>query len=72
MNPIIFCLHPLQDKQIEEYCFKQCGKLSLGILMDDICGNMYPCRHASCDFEERTMEWGTVDGAPCYLRKLVQ
>ena len=66
--------HPEQEQLINELCFDRCGKIIIGWLMDDELGSLAPCREDSCPYEEKRMEFGTINNngkkETVWLRKL--
>lgn len=64
----------LQEKEINEYCFKQCGKVIFGLVVDEQLGGLSHCYETHCPFLDKEMDepFGTLAslGTEVYLRKL--
>lgn len=60
----------LQKAEVER-CFKDCGKIIVGIVNLGEIGFWIPCRKKKCPFEEKTMSLGKDNnGEKVIVRKL--
>jgi len=70
---IVFGVYPFLKKQkeaIDKYCFKECGKILIGAMGDDLMGFM-PCKEENCSYEEKRKKYGKLkNGDIVYIRKL--
>jgi len=66
----ILALVPSQKSLVDEWCFKKCGKILMGILSDDLVG-MIPCKEEKCPIEGKRMKYGKLEnGDVVWVRKL--
>jgi len=68
---MIYAVSPLaQKEEVDEFCFKDCGKILIGGLI--ICDAPFlPCKEKTCPFleKEKLLE-GTIRGEKITVRKL--
>lgn len=67
----VMCIN-LQDKEIQEYCFKKCGKVIVeGVIMLGL--SWFSCREETCPFLDQQSEEFDVEGQKekIVLRKLI-
>lgn len=71
-HPIIFGVPIAQEPLITQHCFGDCGRISLGAIIDHETGlSFLPCKHDDCQYEERRSEaFGEVQGCEFIMRKL--
>ncbi len=43
----------VQKKEIERFCFGECGAVIIGAIDSEIAGPLVPCRRDDCPFEEQ-------------------
>lgn len=76
MKPIygLICGIPNQQKIIEDHCFRNCGKIIAGAIMDKKFGAIGICRTPKdqCPHFDKEMDepFGEVNGEPVFIRKL--
>ena len=69
---MIYAVSPvIQEKEVDQYCFKECGKIIIGGIDMKEWGPFCPCKTESCPFEEdRTSVMGQVFNEDVCVRKL--
>ncbi len=77
MNSKLYLVsHNVQSKEINEYCFRKCGKILIGcVIMADLA--FIPCNTDDCPFLEKQMKAEPITFNEkvyknVYLRKLVE
>ena len=58
----IAVLAPTQKAAAEAHCFGDCGKISMGgVINDDLTGGLFVCPQATCPYMEREIpDYGTT------------
>jgi len=61
----------LQKDLVDQYCYKDCGKISVGGLIDPVLGALSVCTEDYCPHLEKELkDFGKIDGELITLRKL--
>lgn len=70
---ICFALVPSQAREAKAYCFdaEACGRIMMGMMVDDELGAMLVCKEEQCSLEEDRMEFGECADGPVWLRRLI-
>jgi len=62
-----------QAVEINKYCFGECGKANISLVMDEQLGGLSTCNVEKCPFLDKQIDEpvGEVEGDNVYLRKLI-
>jgi len=59
----------IQKKEINKYCFKECGKIIFGGMIDENL-TLVPCNEEKCPYEEKRVKYEKSNGRVVWIRKL--
>ena len=68
----IYAVPLIQEGLINKYCFRECGKVKIGGLIDPVLGACVPCDIEDCPYEEENIEVGMSNGMRVFIRKLTE